>query len=109
MRLYRLLLRFYPASFRGEYGDELLRLFAVRRREASSALGFWLDELLDVLVNAARVHGDMVLQDLRYAFRTFGRSPAFTTTAVLMTALGIGANTAVFSVTDRVLIRPLPF
>jgi putative ABC transport system permease protein len=63
----------------------------------------------EVLRNAPAVHWDILRQDLRYAVRTLARAPGFTTVAILVLALGIGANTAVFSVTDYVLIRQLPF
>jgi predicted permease len=52
---------------------------------------------------------DVLRQDIRFALRTFARTPVFTGVAVATLAIGIGANTAIFSAVDTLLLRPLPF
>src|SRR5271155_3706211 len=109
--MYKALLHLYPKSFRGEYEGEMCAVFAERRRDASGfeVLLLWIETMFDVLFNAARVHFDIFRQDLRYFGRTLRQSPGYALTVVGIAGLGIGATTAAYSITDHVLLRPLPF
>jgi len=112
MKIYHLLLHAYPASFRHEYGGEMRAVFERERRQTHGAVSLailWLSTVVEIAVNATAVHFDILRQDVAYTARMLRRSRGFAVTAVSIVALGIGATTAAFSVTDFVLIRPLPF
>jgi predicted permease len=105
---YRALLRLYPRSFREEYAAELTRTYeeGVRDRgRVSAAIG----AVTDVVPNALAAHRTILVQDLHYAARSLKGSRGFAVATILVTALGVGANTATFSVADFVLLRPLQF
>jgi len=107
-RIYRALLRAYPAEFRDEYASEMTQLYHDRAADEAPAR-VWTDLVADLLRTAPKEHAHVLLADLRYAFRLIRKAPLFAASVILTVALGIGATTAIFTVVNAVIVRPLPF
>ncbi|HJU74091.1 MAG TPA: hypothetical protein VJ717_10110, partial [Gemmatimonadaceae bacterium] len=111
-RLLRAFLKLLPAEFRRDYEREMQATFRAERRETSTTsqrARLWIATIGDIFRVAPAEHLDILTRDLRYTLRMLARRPMLTLAATLTFALGIGANTSIYSVVHGVLFAPLPY
>ena len=111
-RIFRALMRVMPAEFRGDYEREMSATFRAERHAAGDTVSLarvWASTIADVFRTAPAEHLDILRRDLAYTFRMLARRRTLAAAAVMTLALGIGANTAIFSVVNGVLFAALPY
>jgi predicted permease len=112
LELYRFLLKLYPAGFRNEYAGPLEREFRDELAESTGVFALaklWVRLLADLAISIPLQFAREVSQDARHTLRLWAKRPAQTGFVILALAIGIGANTGIFSVVNALLLRSLPF